>query len=269
MFRREASGRRLARVLVTAGLFAASLLRSPRARAQDAAPQTGWSGEIRTEPSAVRIEGRDVSWWYNHAEVQYHAENKDIVYLGGETQTRDDVTNGMVILGGYAHRGDWYYFGEARAGIDPTFLYQVSLEAQAGRLFHHTLVSLDYRFLDFKTTDVHLGTGSVTQSFGWGEVEARVAYGENVALGKPIRMALLRALWFATPQLWIGGGAAVGTRLFDVVAIQLAQENGWTAFANASYQWTDRDRVRIDFGYSRENPSFRQVGGALSYRRRF
>ena len=75
---REASGRRFARPLVTAGLLAAALLGSPRARAQDAGPPIGWSGEIRTEPSAVRIEGRDVSWWYNHAEVQYRAENKDI-----------------------------------------------------------------------------------------------------------------------------------------------------------------------------------------------
>jgi hypothetical protein len=259
VFWREGPGRRLGLLLIAAGLTAG----------RPAAAQEQWSVEVRTEPSAVHIGERDVSWWYNRMEVRYQAASKDMVYLAGETQTRDAVTNGMVILGGYARRGNWFYFAEGRAGIDPTFLYKASAEGQAGYLLHHTLVALDYRFLDYRATTVHLGTASATQSFPWGETEVRLAYGENTALGRPIRSAVVRALWFTTPRVWLGIGAAYGTRLFDAVAIELGQNEGWTAFANARWQWSDQDTLRVDFGVSHENPSFRQIGGAISYRRVF
>ena len=53
-----------------------------------------------------------------------------------------------------------------------------------------------------------------------GEAEARLTLGENVAEDAPIRVGLLRALWFVAPGWRIGGGAAYGTRLFDVIAVE-------------------------------------------------
>jgi YaiO family outer membrane protein len=245
------------------------------ARAQESGPVRldAWTGDVRTEPSAVEINGRDTTWWTNRLEVGWHRvasrEETDSVYAAGAIQTRGSDTEGAAILGADFRRGAWFYSGELTASPDPSFLPRFGAQGQVGRLFHYTLVSVQYRFLDFASTDVHLGTMSATQNFAWGEVEGRVSLGENVAEDGPIRVGLLRALWLASDRWRLGGGAAFGTRLFDAIGVETADKEGWTVFANASWQLDARSTLRVDWSYSREGDGFRQVGGALSYRRSF
>jgi len=258
--------RRLASLVIV--LTVCVLCRAAEARGQDA-----WIGEIRTEPSAVRINGVDSTWWANRLEVDWRnarsQTSTDMLYAAGSIQTRGSETEGAGILGADLRRGDWFYSAELTASPDPTFLPKVGAQGQVGHLFHYTLVSLQYRYLDFATTNVHLGTLAATQSFPWGEAEVRVALGENVAEDGPIRVGVVRALWLASDRFRLGGGAAFGTRLFDVIAVETASKQGWTVFANGSWQLDPRDALRVDWSYSREGDGFRQVGGALSYRRSF
>ncbi len=262
MPRRELRGFRLTLLLLAAASRATA---SPDPIPPDTLPL---EAELRGDASAVRISGRDETWWGGRLDLRYRNSRKDIFYLAGEVQTRGSNTNGNVLTGAYLRRGNWFYFGELRGGPNTSFLPQFGAEGQAGRLFHHTLVSVDYRFIDFTATDVHLGSASVNQSFPWGEAEARLSLGENVAEDAPIRVGMLRALWFVAPGWRVGGGAAYGTRLFDVIAVETADKQGWTAFAHASRD-LGPGALRVDFAYSREGEGFRQVGGALSYRRTF
>lgn len=251
----------------------AALFRAAGARAQETPPAESWAGEVRTEPSDVRINGRDETWWINLLEIDWRRVQApgttDRVYAAGAIQTRGSETEGAAILGAELRRQSWFYSAEVNATPNASFLPQVAAQGQVGRLFHYTLVSLQYRFLDFASTNVHLGTLSVTQNFPWGEAEARVSLGENVAEDAPIRVGMLRALWLASDRWRVGGGAAFGTRLFDVIAVETADKQGWTVFANAAWQLDARNALRVDWSYSREGDGFRQVGGALSYRRSF
>jgi hypothetical protein len=242
----------------------------PAAAVPDPVPPapSQFEAELRAGASAVEIQQNDQTWWGSRLDVRYRNARKDIFYLAGETETRGSDTNGNVFAGAYLRRGDWFFWGEARGGPGTTFLPEFGAEGQVGRLFHHTLVSVDYRFIDFPATDVHLGSAAVNQSFAWGEIEARVTLGKNVAEDAPIRVGLMRALWFVAPGWRVGGGAAYGTRLFDVIAVETADKQGWTAFAHASRD-VGPGALRVDFAYSREGEGFRQVGGALTYRRTF
>jgi len=257
-----------------AAIFVLSVLApAASARAQDALPVERWFGELRTEPSDVVINGRDTTWWINRLEVDWRsveaADSTDSVYAAGSIQTRGSDTEGAAIVGADLRRGAWFYSAELTASPEPTFLPKLGVQGQVGRLFHYTLVSVQYRYLDFAATNVHLGTLSVTQSFPWGEVEGRVALGHNVAEDEPIRAGVVRALWLASDRWRFGAGGAFGTRLFDVIAVETADKQGWTVFANAAWQIDPRGAIRLDWSYSREGDGFRQIGGALSYRRSF
>jgi YaiO family outer membrane protein len=256
-------------------VFVVSAFAGPAsASAQDAAPPPDvWSAEIRTEPSDVHINGVDTTWWIHRLDVGWRRVEApgatDSVYAAGSIQTRGSETEGSGIVGAEFRRQSWFYSAEVSAGPDATFLPRVAVQGGVGRLFHYTLVSVQYRFLDFAGTDVHLGTLSATQSFPWGEVEGRVVLGENVAEDAPIRVGVVRALWLASDRWRFGGGAAFGTRLFDAIGVETADKQGWTVFANGSWQLDARDAIRVDWSYSREGDGFRQIGGALSYRRSF
>jgi YaiO family outer membrane protein len=271
--RPERRAARLAFVVIVSGLTGAAAAPAQEPAPSGSQPTEAWFGEIRTEPSDVVINGRDTTWWTNRLELDWRRVSSptstDAVWAAGSVQTRGSDTEGAGILGADRRRGDWFYSAELAASPDPTFLPKVAVQGQVGRLFHYTLVSLQYRFLDFAATNVHLGTLSVTQNFPWGEVEGRVALGENVAEDGPIRVGVVRALWLTSERLRLGGGAAFGTRLFDVIAVETADKEGWTVFANAAWQLDPRNAVRVDWSYSREGDGFRQIGGALSYRRSF
>jgi YaiO family outer membrane protein len=261
------------RAALAAVFVVSALSRTAPAVAQDAGPRDTWLGEVRTEPSDVRINGVDTTWWIHRLDVGWRRieapEETDAVYAAGAIQTRGSDTEGSGILGADFRRGSWFYSAELSGSPDSTFLPRFSAQGGVGRLFHYTLVSVQYRFLDFAATDVHLGILSVTQNFPWGEAEARVSLGENVAEDGPIRVGMLRALWLASDRWRFGGGAAFGTRLFDVIAVETADKQGWTIFANAAWQLDARNALRVDWSYSREGDGFRQIGGALSYRRSF
>ena len=249
---------RLALLLLAAGLGSRGL----------AAGQDHWEAEVRTDISAVSINATDTTWWGNRVDVRYGDLHHDLYYLSGDVEHRGSDTNGNVLAGAYLRRGNWFYFGEARGGPDTTFLPRFGIEGQAAYLVHHTLFAADYRFIDFQSTNVHLGALSATQSFAWGEAELRLVLGWNVSEDAPIRAGIFRALWFVAPGWRVGGGAAYGTRIFDVIAVETASKQGWTAYASASRE-IGSGQLRLDFAYSREGDGFRQVGGALSYRRSF
>lgn len=233
--------------------------------------QDGWSVDVGTEPSAVKVNDRSQTWWTNRIQATYRESAIGGVFVAAESQTREDVTDGLVSAGGYRRLGDWTIIGQAGGGIDTDFVTRFFVEPQISRRLFGTFVGqAGYIYREFQQSRSHVGSLAGIQYFTKGELEIRTSYGRSLPLERPIRVFSLRGLWDDGSALSYGGTVAYGDNLFDAVNVPGAAGNrGWAINANTRYRFDDRNSVRLDLTTGREDPAFRQHTLGLSYRRSF
>lgn len=233
--------------------------------------QDGWSVEVGTEPSAVDIGSRHATWWTNRIRADYREPSVGGLFLAAESQRRESLTDEVLSAGGYRRLDDWTLSGQAAVGVNPDFLPRLFLESQVGRRLFGTFVAqVGYQYRSYAQSRIHIWSLAGIQYFANGEIEARVDYGRNEPLDRPIRVFKVRALWDDGSALSFGGAVAVGQNLYDALNVPgVGENNGWVVNANARYRVDARNSVRLDLTAGREDPSFRQRSLGLSYRRAF
>lgn len=248
-------------------VVSASLAASPAA----VVAQDGWSLDVGTEPSTVNIRDRRETWVINRIQASYRESSAGGGFIAAESQKRESLTDELLFAGGYRRLGDWTISGQAGLGIDPDFVARFFIEPQLSRRLFGTFVGqIGYLHRSYSQSRIHIGSLAGIQYFPNGEIEARVAYGKNLPLDRPIRVFTFRGLWDNGSAMGFGGSVTIGDNLYDVINVPGAAGNrGWTVNGNVRYRIDTRNSVRLDISTGREDPWFRQRTLGVSYRRSF
>lgn len=100
-------------------------------------------------------------------------------------------------------------------------------------------------------------------------MQARVFSTRNEATGRTSPTVQLRTTLDVTRRFRIGGGVAVGDRIFDVTLLPTGSADSRVVFANARVGVTARDAIDIGGAFAEEEPSFTFRSIAIGYRRTF
>ena len=231
----------------------------------------GWSIDAGIEPSTVDIGTREERWRTTRIQGAWRDQNVGGLSVAVESQKRERETDGLVSIGGFRRLDDWTLSGQISGGVDRDFIYRYSIEPQISRrLFGNFVGQAGYMYRKFDQTRVHLGTIGGTQYYANGEVEVRVSYGRNKPSDRAIKVLSLRGVRDDGSAFSYGGSATVGRNIYDAINVPgVGGNRAWIAGAFVRYRLDANNSFRLDATVGREEPSFRQRGIALSYRRTF
>ena len=254
----------MSRLFVCAALVLAA--GTPRAGAQ-----TGPFVELAGEFSPVTIGGRDVTWRLGRVAAGVVEEERFGWTASAERHQRAALVDWTASAAGFRRAGDWTLSGGG-GGVTgaPDFLYRYSVEGElARRVAGSLVVHGGYRHLSFPDFSVQIVQPAVSWYFPRGEVQARLFGVRHAARDRRSAAVLLRAAWGVHPRVRVGGGAAVGERIFDVAALSEGEAGGWVAFGHAAVRVAPRWHVDVGAGRAREADVFSGRTFSLGVRRTF
>lgn len=251
----------LIRLVVCAAVVCAAV----RADAQTV-PFVEASGEL----SPVSIGDRDTIWRIARLSGGVLDEGRAGVTVVADRQQRDALTDWTAGVSAFRRAGDWTLLGAAGFTPDADFLYRRSLEAEvARRLVGSLVVHGGYRHLAFPAVSVHIAQPAASLYFRRGELQGRTFIVRNRTLGRTTTTVLVRGLIDASSRLTLGGGVAVGSRIFDVAALSEPEADGWVAFGYAQVRLSPQWSLNVGAGGAREDPLFTQRTVSVGLRRSF
>ena len=127
------------------------------------------------------------------------------------------------------------------------------------------VVHAGYRYFEFPGANVHLASPAVTWYTARGEAHLRTYLGRNTTLHDDSWSILARGLRDVGQRWRLGGGFAVGERLFDVTSLAGVPARGWIVFAEARHRIGSNASVGAVVRVAHEDPDFRQVGLTLNF----
>jgi YaiO family outer membrane protein len=158
------------------------------------------------------------------------------------------------------------------AALSPNaeFLYRYSADVELSRRVVGTFVtSAAYRYLAFRSVGLH----QVQPALAWyhpkGDVQARLFLTRNADAHRTSPTVLLRTTFDAHPRFRVGGGVAVGDRIFDVTLLPSGRARSRVAFANIRVGFTAHDAIDVGGSIAHEAPDFDFRSLSLGYRRTF
>jgi YaiO family outer membrane protein len=218
----------------------------------------------------VSLGSARTAWWTGRAQVTYRREHKGGAFLAVEPLRRFDRTDTTLSAAGWRHLGAWSLSGEAGATPRADFHYRRSGEIEVFRRLSGPWVPhLGYRYFAFPAQSVSLIQPAVTRYGARSELLARISFADNATTGVHSASVLVRGRYDASPRVTVGGGIAVGERIFDVTALPRDPAPGWVAFAEARVAAGRATSVGILVRVAEEGSSFDQAALGLTYRRAF
>ena len=193
-------------------------------------------------------------------------------FVAVERQHRGPNVDVAASTSGYRRLGDWTLAAGVAGVINPNFLYRASLETEVSRrAIATTVLSLGYRLLDFRGSNVHQLQPAVTWNHSRGEVQARlyVTRKKQVTSSHATITGLISTFLDVHPRFRLSGAVAHGDRIFDVASLPTANATGQSMNVRARVGVTQRDFIEVGFGAAHEQPSFDQRTVSLTYRRAF
>jgi YaiO family outer membrane protein len=190
--------------------------------------------------------------------------------VAGERHQRGGLVDVSLSTRAYKQAGKWTLLAGAAATPNAHFLYRKSLEGELSRRVVGTLVaSGGYRYLDFRSVDIHQVQPALTWYHPHGELEGRVFVTQNMSVRRTTTATLVRTSYAITPRLRLAGGMAVGDRIFDVASLPFGTARSRVAFTSVRVGLTAHDFIDVGATAAHEQPAFTYRSFSLGYRRVF
>jgi YaiO family outer membrane protein len=235
-----------------------------------AADADGWALDLSGDRAGVSLGSSRASWWSGRAQLTHRREGKGGAFVAVEPLRRFSSTDVTFIAAAWRHAGAWSFYVEAGATPGADFHYRRSGEVEAYRRVKGAWVAhAGYRYWAFPGQSVHLVSPRVTRYGGRSELHARLSLVRNTTHGTSSESGFVRGHFDVRPRLRLGGGVAVGERIFDVTALPRDPSPGWVAFAEARFAVGNGDSVGVLAKVAEEGSTFDQTAFGLSYRRTF
>lgn len=226
--------------------------------------------EVSGEYSPVTIGTADLLWHVGRISGGWFDEGRSSWSVGGERHQRGRLVDWAANVNGFRRVGDWTFGVAAATTASPDFLYRYSLEGEIARRVVGTVVLHgSYRHLGFRDFDVGLVQPAVSIYFSRGEIQGRLFVVRNRTLDRDSSAVLLRGSAAVHSQVTIGGGAALGSRIFDVASLSRPEPEGWVAFGYARFAVSPGWNIDVGVGRAHEDPFFSQRTISLTLRRTF
>lgn len=230
----------------------------------------GWALDLVADRAAVTLGTSRAAWWNGRAQLTWRREDRGGAFFAVEPLRRFSSTDVTFIAASWRHAGAWSFYAEAGATPNANFHYRHSGEVEAYRRVKGAWVAhAGYRYWAFPGQSVHLLSPRVTRYGGRSEFHARLSMVRNTTHGTRSESALVRGHVDVHRQLKLGGGVAVGERIFDVTSLPGDPAPGWVAFAEARIAVGSGDSVGVVARMAEEGSTFAQKAIGFMYRRTF
>jgi YaiO family outer membrane protein len=187
-----------------------------------------------------------------------------------EQQERHGLSDVTFLSGGYWRAGDWTFGADGGATPGADFMYRVKRGGEISyRAIGTFVASGGYHYLRFPSAGIHQFEPALTWYHARGEVQGRLYVTRNATLARTSMTTQLRATYNVTPRLRLGGGAAIGDRIFDIATLPSDSGRARLGFAETRVGLTGHDFIAAVVTAAREDPGFRYSSLTLSYRRVF
>jgi len=240
------------------------------AGAASAFAQSGPFLETAAEASPVRIGDTDTLWQVAHAAGGVQQDGRYGWVVSADRHRRNRVVNWSFGAQGFRRAGAWTVSGSAAFVDRPDFLFRRSLEGEVSRtLFGSVVLHGGYRHLEFPSTTVRILQPSLSWYLPRGEIQGRGFLVRNDGTGTRSSTILVRSSIDASPRVRLGGGAAIGDRIFDVATFADVEARSWIAFGSIRVAMTPQWHMELGIGGAHEDPLFSQRTLSLRLRRTF
>jgi YaiO family outer membrane protein len=229
-----------------------------------------WAADVTSERASVDIYGFSSIWSTERVQSMWSQPEVGGWLIAAERQQRGGLVDVSLSTLGYKQVGKWTLLGAAAATPDSQFLFRESLEAELSRRVVGTIVASGrYRYLDFRSVDVHQAQPALTWYHARGEVEGRAFVTRNMSVPRTTAAALIRSSYAFTPRLRLAGGVAVGDRIFDIASLPFGTARSRVGFGNVRVGLTTHDFIDVGATAAHEQPAFTYRSFSLGYRRVF
>lgn len=235
-----------------------------------AADADGFTLDLSADRAGVSVGDARTVWWTGRAQLTYRRAGTGGAFVAVEPLRRFDRSDATLVAAGWRHLGGWSLYAEAGATPHADFHYRRSAEIELFRRLGGPWVPhASYRYFAFPSQNVRLIQPAVTRYGRRSELTARVSFASNTTTGVRSTSVFARGRYDVTPRVTLGGGAAVGERIFDVTALSREPAAGWVAFAEARLATGGSTSVGFLARVAEEGSSFDQAAFGVSYRRSF
>jgi YaiO family outer membrane protein len=151
----------------------------------------------------------------------------------------------------------------------PDFLYRRSFEGELVReIGHGFVVHGGYRYIDFPSAIVTIIQPGASWYYRRGDVQVRGVLVHHGDTDQRSSAVIARTTFDLSRRVRVGGGVAVGNRIFDVSALARTQQ-GWAGFGNVRVAVAPHWFVTAGIGAAHEDPVFSQRTVSAAVRRTF
>ena len=248
-------------------LVALSLVIASRGTAAQPDP---WALDLSEDRAGVSLGTARTAWWSGRAQLSYRREGKGGALLAVEPLRRFDATDTTFIAAGWRQVGPWTAYAEAGGTPNADFHYRYSGQLEVFRRITGPWVGhAAYRHLAYSSQTVQLNSASLTREGGRTTLDSRLTLARNTTTDKNSLSVLARGHVDVRPGLRLGGGIAIGDRIFDVTSLAGDPVRGWVAFADARVGVGRGQFVGLHARVAEEGSTFHQTAVGLTYRRTF
>ena len=250
--------------------IAAVLVLIPVPRTSLAQTTATWAVDIGRERVEVTNLGVVSLWTTDRVQLGWTRPDLGGWFTSVERQERGGLVDVVVSTRGYRRAGDWTVGFGGAVSPDAEFLYRYSADAELSRRVGGTIVaSVGYRHLAFQA----FGLNQVQSSLAWyhpkGEVQTRLFLTRNGGADRTSPTVLVHTIFDAHARLRVGGGMAVGDRIYDMTLLATGRARSRVGFANVRIGFTAHDAIDVGGSVAHEEPNFDFRSLSVGYRRTF
>lgn len=229
-----------------------------------------WALDLSGDRAGVSLGAFRTAWWSGRAQLSYRREGKGGALLAVQPLRRFGATDTTVIAAGWRHSGPWTVYAEAGGTPNADFHYRYSGELEVFRRITGPWVGhAGYRHLAYSLQTVRLRFASVTREGARTTLHSRLILARNATTDTSSLAVVARGHIDVRPRLRLGGGVAIGDRIFDVTSLAGDPVRGWVAFADARVGVGSGHFVGLHARVAEEGSTFDQTAFGLTYRRTF
>lgn len=229
-----------------------------------------WTAEVASDRAWTTYNGFDAVWTSERVQVGRTVPEKNGWYGGLERQSRYGFVDVAAFTRAFWHVGGSTLLVGGAATHDATFLYRASVETEfSRRLVRSTVASAGYRYLGFRSVDIHQLQPALTWYHSRGEVGGRVFLSYNAGFRRTSPTALVRAVYDVGPRVRVSGAVSYGDRIFDVASLPTGSARAHLGVASVRLGVTRHDAVDVGVSFAHEAPAFDYRSLSVGYRRLF
>lgn len=234
------------------------------------AADDGWTLDASSDRAGVSLGSSRDAWWSTRAQLTHRREGRGGSFVAVESLRRFSANDVTVVAASWRHAGAWSFYAEAGGTPHADFHYRWSGEVEAYRRVKGAWAAhAAYRYWAFPGQSVHLVSPRLTRYGSRSEIHARLSLVRNATHDTRSESVFLRGRFDVRPWLAVGGGLAVGERIFDVTSLPRDPAKGWAAFAETRVKVGAGDSIGVVAKVAEEGSTFDQVALGLTYRRAF